>query len=276
MSERRLPWAVIPVAGRGTRMLPASAVVPKVMLPVGTWPMLHWTLEEAIRADVAGIILVVGPEQGLVRDYLGMAARAARAGGTDDLAKLGRGLASRELRWVEQPEPRGVGDAFIRCRDLTGDEPFGVLLPDNWFRAEVAPIAQVARSYWKTGMCCLGLTKVAPEDTALFGNVGGVQLEPIAGDTFRVVALQDKLGGTFASAKAGALRGCARYVLGPEFYDALTATGPPPQGEWDDVPAFQYLISNGSLCGHRIHGQHYDVGLPAGYLAATALIHRRS
>ncbi len=270
-----IEWAVIPVAGHGKRMQPAAAVVPKALLPVGTWPILHWALVEAIRAAIPGIILVVGPDQQLVRDYLGVAVEAARRNEKTDLACLGRGLLDREIRFIEQAEPLGIGDAFMCCRAVTGQDVFSVLLPDNWFDAATPAIGQVARAYAQTGLCSLGLTEVVTEESALFGNVGGVGLRRLDGDCYRVLALQDKRPGVFATeGKSSVLRGCARYVVDARFYDALLATGPPSQGEWDDVPAFQHLIDNAGLAAYRIDGRHYDVGHRRGYLAAAAYLGR--
>ncbi len=284
MSGREVAWAIVPTAGRGSRLAPATAVVPKALLPVGTLPMLHWSLAEVVAAGIDGIVLVVGPEQGLVRRYV-EAARRAAASPSGELARLGRGLRGREIVWIEQPEPRGIGDAFLRCRRVTGEDAFAVVVPDNWFDARPPAIAQVRTTYARTGACTLGLTVVNAEEAHLFGNVGGVQVEASGGRAYRIHRLQDKLPGTFALAplrqegRAGGqeiLRGCARYVLGPEFYRALEETGPPAEGEWDDVPAFQRLIQQGALYGHRIEGRHYDVGLPGGYLAAAAYLAARA
>ncbi len=268
-------WAVIPVAGHGRRMQPAAAVVPKALLPVGTWPMLHWALDEAIRAGIPGIILVVGVDQQLVRDYLDAAIEAARRGDETDLAELGRGLRDCEVRYIEQPEPLGVGDAFVRCRPVTGKDVFAVLLPDNWFDSPTPAIEQVARAYDRTGLCSLGLTEIVAAERALFGNVGAVDLQPVEGNCYRVLGLQDKLPGAFvAEGEKLVLRGCARYVADERLYEALLATGPPARGEWDDVPAFQNLIRHAGLAAHLIDGQHYDVGHRQGYLAAAAYLGR--
>lgn len=263
-------WAVVPVAGSGTRLLPASAVVPKALLPVGLRPMLHWTLQEIIEAGLERVILVRGPEQGLIGDYLQAADRASREGRTDDLGRLGSALRRIDVHVVVQPVACGVGDAFVRCREITGQEPFAVLLPDNWFASAVPAIGQVIDTFQRLRQPTLGLTAVPPEESHLFGNVGGVRLQRVRDRSYQILALQDKKPGTFQASRQEVLRGCGRYVLTPEFYDALTATGPPDQGEWDDVPAFQRLIAQGRLAGHLIQGRHYDVGLPPGYLAAAA------
>lgn len=232
--------------------------------------MLQWALEEAIEAHIPGLIIVLGPEQTAIRDLVDVAQRAGRQEGDSPLARLGRGLSGVELRWVEQPRPSGIGDAFIRCRDITGEAAFAVLLPDNWFLASPPAIAQVIRTFRATGLETIGLTRVRPEEASLFGNVGRVRLEEIEGPSRRILALQDKGEGSFQPASPGAaLRGCARYVCTPRFYDALGATGPPADGEWDDVPAFQHLVGTSGLAGHVIEGRHYDVGRPDGYLAAA-------
>ncbi len=272
-----IEWAVIPVAGHGTRLQPAATVIPKTLLPVGSWPMLHWALDEAVRAGIRGIVLVIGPDQQLVRDYVDAAVEAGRHGEESDLGNLGRQLRDCDIHWIRQETPTGIGDAFVRCQALTRHDVFAVLLPDNWFDAPMAAIGQVAQAYFKTGLCSLGLTEVIPEEHSLFGNVGGVRLELLESGCFRVLALQDKLPGEFAAASSGVtLRGCARYVVDERFYEALHATGPPPDGEWDDVPAFQHLIAGPGLAAARIEGRHYDVGHLAGYLAAATYLGRRA
>jgi UTP--glucose-1-phosphate uridylyltransferase len=239
--------------------------------------MLHWALDECARAGVERIVLVAGPDQPLIHHYLDAALAAGKGRGEDDLARLGRSLERLEIVRRLQPEPSGIGDALIRCRDVTGEQPFAVLLPDNWFDAEPPAMTQVAGAYRATGMCAFALTEIPPEEAALFGNVGGVDLEPAGDvDTYRVVRLQDKRPGRFEVTAGAVLRGCARYVVDGRFYDALLATGPPEEGEWDDVPAFQALIAEGALAARRVEGRHYDVGHPAGYCAAAAYLARRT
>lgn len=259
-----LRWAIIPTAGRGSRLRPAAAAVPKVLLPVGLRPMLDWALDEALAAGATDIVVIASPRHPEVAAY------AAKRAAADDWPT------TATLRVVEQPEPQGLGEALLRCRDLTGDEPFGVVVPDNWFDAEVPPLAQVAQTRARTGLDAIGLVRVTPASASLLGNVGRVALRPIEGDDFRIVELGDKRSGTFAlEAGEGTLRGCARYALGPGFYDALEATGPPPSGEWDDVPAFQHLIGTVGLAGRRLDAVHFDVGNQGGYLAAMSYLFER-
>ena len=140
-----LGWAVIPTAGRGTRLHPATQSVPKVLLPVGVRPMLDWALDEALAAGVSAIAVVVSPDQARVREYVEW-----RAG-------TGSWRAGVSLHVVEQPEPVGIGDALIRCRSLTGDASFGVIAPDNWFDSPTPAVAQVAQTHFRTGLNTLGL-----------------------------------------------------------------------------------------------------------------------
>jgi UTP--glucose-1-phosphate uridylyltransferase len=243
------------------------------MLPVGLCPMVHWAVRESVQAGARALVVIVSPRQPLVRGYLEQALHTEQM--EPLLAELSDLLAGVELHFVEQAEPRGVGDALIRCKAFTGNEPFAVVLPDNWFDSEIPAIAQVASTFESTGTNAIGLTEVHAADAGLYGNVGGVELDHISGPAFRISALQDKRPGKF-SMESGTriLRGCARYVLDARFYDALEATGPPPAGEWDDVPAFQYLIETAGLAGHKIDGRHFDVGQESGYLAAAAYLSR--
>ena len=115
-----------------------------------------------------------------------------------------------------------------------------------------------------------------PGQGFLLGNVGEVELELIENRDFRITRLGDKSDGAFTTPKSrSVLRGCARYVLGPSFYDALEATGPLPEGEWDDVPAFQYLADEAELIGHKLEGHHFDLGHQSGYLAAMNYLFER-
>ncbi len=259
-----LPWAVIPAAGSGTRMRPATDVVPKVLLPIGLRPMLDWALEEAHQARVAGVIVVVSPREPRVREHVER--RAADPGWPDGVS----------LQVVEQPEPLGLGDALVRCRPVTGDDPFGVVVPDNWFDGGPPALAQVAETRRITGLDAIGLIEVKPENAGQLGNVGRVRLEQLTPRDFRIVELGDKRPGTFrVEGDQPVLRGCARYALGPGFYDALEATGPPEEGEWDDVPAFQRLVKTGGLAGRALQGLHFDVGQPLGYLAAMSHLYAK-
>ncbi len=259
-----LPWAIIPTAGRGTRLRPATEVVPKVLLPVGLRPMIDWALDEALGADVAAIAVVVSPDHRAVRRHV-----ERRASGP-------RWPAAVTVRFVEQPRPLGLGDAIFRCRSLTGSESFGVVVPDNWFDAGVPALAQVADTHRRTGLDTLGLIRVDPQGASLLGNVGRVTLEHLSDRDYRIVELGDKRPGSFrVEGDSPVLRGCARYALGPSFYAALEATGPPPTGEWDDVPAFQHLSAAPGLAGRLLQGVHFDLGHPAGYLGAMSHMYAR-
>lgn len=252
-----LRWAVIPTGGRGRRLHPATQSVPKVLLPVGLRPMIDWAIDEALAAEVSGIVVIVSPDQPGVRDHV------------EHRAADERWPAGVSLHVLEQPEPVGIGDALIRCRPLTGAASFGVIVPDNWFESPTPAVAQVAQTHFRTGLNTLGLVSVEPRQATLLGNVGSVRLDHIEGDDFLIRELGDKSAGAFrVDGPQAVLRGCARYVLGPDFYDALESTGPPSEGEWDDVPAFQLLTRGPGLSGCRLQARHFDVGHEAGYLAA--------
>ena len=196
-----LSWAIIPTAGRGTRLRPATDNIPKVLLPVGLRPMIDWAIDEALEADVEAIAFVVSPSQPMVKAHV-----KARQASSDWPVGV-------ESHFVEQPRPAGLGDALIRCRPWTCGDSFGVIVPDNWFDSCRAPVAQLAGAHFRTGKPSLGLIEVQPGQGFLLGNVGEVELEVMKNRDFRITRLGDKSKGAFVAPKSrSVLRGCARYV----------------------------------------------------------------
>jgi UTP--glucose-1-phosphate uridylyltransferase len=258
--------AVVPAAGLGTRLLPATAAVPKELLPVGLKPMIQHCLEEAIGSGIEEIALILSPPKRSIRAYLDFAA-------SSDVPNMAafRDLLSRcQLHYLDQPQPRGVADALRLARDFTGPEAFAVLLPDNVTFAGPPVLAQMW-PHLEDDRCALALTEYRKETAAWFGNCGRVDCTPLSGPKYRISRLHDKGKGTFRI-RSGTVElvGYARYVLQPHFYDYISVSAVPPGGaELDDTPILQAIIQERGITGIQVQGHLFDAGHPGGYQAAN-------
>ncbi|MBI4161963.1 MAG: NTP transferase domain-containing protein [Acidobacteria bacterium] len=260
----RVRKGVVPAAGRGTRLLPATAAVPKELLPVGLKPLLQLCLEEAAASGLEEVALVLSPGKPAIREFLEAATRPGRPG----LDSLRSALERCRPVFVEQPVPRGVADALRRAREFTSGEPFAVLLPDNVAFADPPPLAQM-RPYLEPGLCALALTEYRRETAGWFGNCGRVEVAPQGGPRYRVTRLHDKGSGNFRLRNGESeLVGYARYVLQPWFFDFVPEAAP-GGAEIDDTPILQRIAGEGRLAGIRVEGALFDAGNPAGYAAAN-------
>lgn len=265
--------AVIPAAGRGTRMRTLAGGGAKELLPVGDAPMLVYALIDCMRSGIRDIAIVIAPHKTAVRQLIVAAAGTADAG--SPLAPWQTQLAECTFHFPVQPEPLGLADAVACAAPVVGDEPFVCYLPDNILSGPTPAAAHIIRAFDTTGMCTLGMVRVSRTTAGGFGNVGAVTCLPYAEAadeaTVRITEFGDKRAGTFADGQAGGWRTCGLSVLTRDFLDHHATLPPNANGEWDDVPIFQHLAHAGRLCGHRLNHTCYDAGNPVGYAAAAAV-----
>lgn len=268
-AEKLLPpirKAIIPAAGRGTRLLPATAIIPKELLPVDLKPMIQHCIEEAARSRIEEIALILSPEKETVRAFLQAGSRSNRP----ELSSLRDALDRCRITYLEQTDPTGVADALLLARPFTGGEPFAVLLPDNITYAEPAPLVQMY-AHLEPGLCALALTEYQETNAAWYGNCGRVECEPLAERRYRITRLHDKGKGAFRVRSGRTeLVGYARYILQPYFFDYYPSRDTLGEGEeMDDTPILQRIIAAGRMTGVRIEGNLFDAGNPAGFAAAN-------
>ncbi|MDX1384938.1 MAG: sugar phosphate nucleotidyltransferase, partial [Thermoanaerobaculia bacterium] len=159
--------AVVPAAGRGTRMVPFSAVVPKELAPVGSTPLLHFVLDEAVSAGIDELAIVSNATKSLLSDYVDW---AQGEGHWPDLA----------VRWVEQARPDGLADAIYRCRDFCSGEAFGLLLPDNLPLAPDYRFRALVEAASTTGLHAIAVLELDHAASGLYGNCGRIRHQPRA------------------------------------------------------------------------------------------------
>jgi UTP--glucose-1-phosphate uridylyltransferase len=266
----RVRRAVIPAAGLGTRFLPATKAVPKELLPLADRPALQWLVEEALAAGAEQVCIVTSPDKPALREHFRPRpewAQRLRDAGRDAaaaaLAHLDR--ISARVCFVEQPEPRGLGDAILCAAPCVGDEPFLVLLGDALVRAATPCAAQLAARHAALGGAALvGLERVPPERASRYGIVAGrAEGERL----WRLTELVEKPApGTAPSDLAIA----GRYLLTPRVFAALRRARPGHGGEIQLTDAIRACLAEEPVYGYRYEGVRFDIGDPRGYLAAAA------
>lgn len=262
--------AVLPAAGRGTRMAGLPGGGPKELRPVGGVPMVFYAVVDLLRSGIDELIVVTAPDKPEIPAALHAAAQTGEGAGL--LGAWAPYLARCALHVVIQPEPRGLADAVACAADRIGDAPFVCALPDNVLLGAEPAAASVISTFARVGCPTVGLVPVPQSAAGTFGNCGSVTFEPLhAPDdpAVQITQLADKGTGQFADATGTGWRNCGLSVLTPEFLAINAELGANAAGEWDDVPVFQRCVERGRFFGHRLPHRCFDAGNPAGYAAAN-------
>ena len=266
--------AVIPAAGCGTRMLPASKAVPKNLLPLVDRPMIHYIVEEAVQAGLTRIILVTSPGKDALANYFSPApeleAFLHEKGRTQLLAPVQRLMDAAEFSTVPQEEQLGLGHAVLTARSAVGDEPFAVLLPDDLILDDVPAIGRLVAVAQERQASVVAVEEVPMERISAYG---AIEPRVLAEDVYQVLGLVEKPPPDEAPSNLGIV---GRYVLTPEVFPALEQVQPGAGGEIQLTDGLARLLEGQVVYAHRLHGTRYDAGTPVGLLqAAVALALRR-
>lgn len=271
-SRWKVGCAIIPAAGLGTRMLPITKSIPKEMLPIGTKPMIQYSVEEAIAVGIRRICIIINDKKSIIKDYFLGAADGHLKG--DPRVEALNGLRSAaELTFIYQPEPKGVADAMYLAKDFVGDQPFALMLPDNIFFSSVPAIAQVAtcfEEYKKDITACIWVTR---RSAPLFGNCGRIDYEVVGKSVLKILRLDDKKSGYFPMGwRMKVAREVPRRIFLPHIFEYIDRLRQDIRGELDDVPVFQEMVSKGLVLGCILEGRAFDAGNPNGYRAANSYV----
>lgn len=261
--------AVFPVAGMGTRFLPATKANPKEMLPIVDKPLIQYAAEEAVAAGVDQLIFITGRAKRPIPDHFDKApeleAELERAGKTDLLEKV-RGIVPAHVTCVytRQSEALGLGHAVLCAKKLVGDEPFAVILADDLIRGEdQAVLTQMSAVYAEQQCSILGLQVVPREQTHKYGIVEGVAVD---GDLTRVTGIVEKPKPEEAKSDLAVV---GRYIFTSKIFDMLERIQPGAGGELQLTDAIEMLRQQETVLGYRFRGRRYDCGSKLGYLQAT-------
>lgn len=261
--------AIFPVAGLGTRFLPATKVLAKEMLPVVDKPLIQYAVEEALDAGIEDLILVTAPgKKNLIEDHLGSVAdleAALEAGGkTDALKSITRDFPKpARVDVVHQPEPLGLGHAVWCAKEFIGDEPFAVLLADDLMQATPGCLSQMMDAYQGTGGNVVATEEVAQEHTSRYGIL---DVEEDDGRLVRARGLVEKPKPADAPSRLAII---GRYILQPDIFVHLDKKMTGAGGEIQLTDALAATLADVPLHGLRIDGKRFDCGTKLGFVEAN-------
>jgi len=269
MTIKPLRKAVFPVAGLGTRFLPATKAMPKEMLTVVDKPLIQYAVEEALEAGIEQIIFVTGRGKGALEDHFDISYELE-----DTMRARGKSLdAISQIRmkpgspvYVRQQEPLGLGHAVWCAREIVGGEPFAVLLPDELMVGQPGFMKQMVEAYNKVGGNVIGALEVADSETDKYGIISPGAID---GRLTEVTALIEKPARGTAPSN---LMIPGRYILQPEVMRILETQEKGAGGEIQLTDAMAQLIGNQPFHGFTFDGQRYDCGDKAGYIQANLAI----
>lgn len=267
MSSARIRTAVFPVAGRGTRFLPATKASPKEMLPVVDKPLIQYAVEEAVAAGAEKLVFVTGSTKRSIEDHFDTDAELERLlaeSGKDSLLRLVRNIPTRvSCIFVRQGAPLGLGHAVLCARYAVGHEPFFVHLPDDLIYSDTPVLQQMASHFASHGASVLAVETVPREQT---GSYGIVAVDPDGEEVQRVTRIVEKPKPDVAPSNLAVV---GRYVLTPAIFDKLERTGRGAGGEIQLTDAIADLLADEAVHALPFSGVRYDCGSKIGYLRAT-------
>ena len=268
MSKFQIRTAVFPVAGRGTRFLPATKASPKEMLPIVDKPLIQYAAEEALQAGATRLVFITGAAKHSIADHFDTDQELENL-----LESQGKSELLRQVRsvlpsyasciFIRQPAPLGLGHAVLCAEPAVGQEPFFVHLADDLIVGETACLKQMSDAFDFHRGSILGVEVVPRSDTDKYGIV---EVEGGSGATQRITSIVEKPKPAVAPSNLAVV---GRYVLTPRLFDDLRAIGKGAGGEIQLTDGIARLMRREAVYAHRFEGKRYDCGSKQGYLEAT-------
>lgn len=263
--------AVFPVAGLGTRFLPATKASPKEMLPVVDKPLIQYAVEEAYQAGIRDMVFVTGRSKRAIEDHFDTAyelENELQAAGKHAMLELVRSIAPADMNclFVRQPRSLGLGHAVLCAQPLVGNEPFAVLLADDLMvgpSPEEGVLAQMTAAFAKQGRSLLAVQEVPDEHTRRYGIIKG---QSAGGSLIRVDEIVEKPEPQAAPSRMGV---AGRYVLTPRIFEEIRQLPRGVGGEIQLTDAIARLMQHEAVYAYQYQGKRYDCGSKEGFLEAT-------
>ncbi|WP_255536255.1 UTP--glucose-1-phosphate uridylyltransferase GalU [Pacificimonas pallii] len=263
---RPVRTAVFPVAGLGTRFLPATKAIPKEMLPVVDRPLIQYAVDEALEAGIEQIVFVTGRGKSSIEDHFDIAYELEAtmdARGKDKSALSGSRLGPGRIAYVRQQEPLGLGHAVWCARSVVGSEPFAVLLPDELLVGEPGCLKQMMAAYEEVGGNVVCALEVAREETRKYGIVDPGETRGALTEVKGLVEKPDPKDAPSSLMLPG------RYILQPEVMTLLATQGVGAGGEIQLTDAMAAMIGRQPFHAFTFEGTRHDCGDKAGFVNAT-------
>jgi len=268
--SQRVRTAVFPVAGLGTRFLPATKAMPKEMLTVVDRPLIQYAVDEAREAGIEHFVFVTGRNKGVIEDHFDrqfeLETTLEARGKTEALKELRKDLPSAgRTSFTRQQEPLGLGHAVWCARDIVGDRPFALLLPDMLFKGEPGVLKQMMDAYEQTGGNVIAVEEVPHEDVSSYGVVArgaGPDLGFVVDGMVEKPRPEEAPSDLIIS---------GRYILQPEIFSLLANQTRGAGGEIQLTDAMQTLMGRQRFTGVKYRGQSFDCGSKIGFLTANVV-----
>ena len=264
----KIKKAVFPVAGLGTRFLPATKALPKEMLPVVDKPLIQYAVEEALDAGIEQIIFVTGRGKTALEDHFDKSFELEsilRSKNKEQDLKEIVGLVPETgtIVYTRQNEPLGLGHAIWCARDVVGDEPFAVLLADDLVKSRKPVLTQMIQRFCRLRASMVAVMEVAPEDTDKYGIISGRDIED---HVIQLDALVEKPKPSEAPSNLAII---GRYILTPEIFSILGQKKKGAGNEIQITDAMSILLKSQPVFGYRFEGKRFDCGNKAGFQMAN-------
>lgn len=265
----RIKKAVFPAGGLGTRFLPATKVIPKEMLALVDKPIIQYGVEEAIHSGIEHIIIITGRGKGAMEDHFDHSFEldtTLERRGKHELLAVSKQVASlARISYVRQKEPLGLGHAVLCAKDLVGQEPFAVILPDDVIDAEVPCLKQMMDVFEEKGGSVIATQTVEGPGISAYGVLAGSS-DPANPRIFNTTGMVEKPNYEEAPSKQAII---GRYILTPRVLELLEETEPGAGGEIQLTDALRALLREEKIYGYNFVGRRYDAGDKFGMLEAT-------
>jgi UTP--glucose-1-phosphate uridylyltransferase len=267
--NQKVRKAVFPAAGLGTRFLPATKSIPKEMLALVDKPIIQYGVEEAIASGIEHIVFVTGRGKGVMEDHFDISFELdamLENRGKKELLALSRGVANMaRISSVRQKEPLGLGHAVLCARDLVGDEPFAVILPDDVIDADPPCLRQMISVFNEHGGSVLATQTIEGPAISAYGVLAGSQDKDNA-RIYNCTGMVEKPKLEDAPSKQAII---GRYILTPRIFDLLEKTEPGAGGEIQLTDGIKALLKEEKVFGYTFEGKRFDAGDKFGMLQAT-------
>ncbi|BBP01557.1 UTP--glucose-1-phosphate uridylyltransferase [Sulfuriferula nivalis] len=268
MSMNKVTKAVFPVAGMGTRFLPATKAMPKEMLPIVDKPLIQYAVEEAIAAGITDLIFITGRSKRAIPDHFDKAYELEdklEAANKKKLLELVRGIIPPGVTciYIRQEEALGLGHAVLCAKPVVNNEPFAVILADDLIDSNVPAMKQMTELYSYYQCSILGVQQVALEETSSYGIVDA---KPVTGNLSKVDAIVEKPKPAEAPSTLGVV---GRYILTPRIFHHLENIPFGAGGELQLTDGIAQLLQEQQVLAYAFEGVRYDCGSKLGYLKAT-------